>query len=66
MMISSQDFAGEGHGGILAKEVLILVLAGEVLGPVLTPHWVHSGLDEDRVLPVDVPLSDNGDGCFSI
>ena len=44
-----------GLGGILAKEVLVVVLASEVLGPVLTSHWVHGGLDEDgdHVLPVD-------------
>ena len=48
-------FIGEGLGRSLATEVLVVVLASEVLGPVLTSHWVHDGLDEDddHVLPVD-------------
>ena len=46
---------GEGLGGILAKEVVIVVLASKILGPVLTSHWVHGGLDEDgdHVQPVE-------------
>jgi hypothetical protein len=45
---------GEGFGGSLTKEFLVIVLASEVLGPVLTSHWLHEGLDEDDdyVLPV--------------
>ena len=38
---------GEGLGGSLAKEVLVVVLTSGVLGPVLTSRWVHGGLDED-------------------
>ena len=30
-----------------------IVLASEGFGSVLTSHWVHGGLDEDDVLPVD-------------
>ena len=40
---------------ILAAEVLVVLHAIEVPGPVLTSHWVHGGLEEDGVLvhPVD-------------
>ena len=46
---------GENLDEILATEVLVILLAIEVPGPVLTSHWVHGGLDEDGVLvhPVD-------------
>ena len=40
---------------VTAKEVLVVVLASEVLGPALTSYWVHGGLNEDgdHVLPID-------------
>ena len=72
---------GDGLGGSLAKEVLVVDLNGEDLGPVLTCHCVYRGLKEDDVLPVDDilrptpsstfrghvgPLGVNVDGHFSV
>ena len=38
-----------------ATEVSVVTRTSKVLGPVLTSHWVHGGLDEDgdHVLPVN-------------
>ena len=50
VVVSATGLLGENVGRILATEVLVVLIAIEVPGPVLTSHWVHGGLDEDGVL----------------
>ena len=49
---------GENLEGILATEVLVVLLAIEVLVPVLTSHWVHGGLNEEDDLVCLLPWSE--------